>query len=171
MRVNISFFIVNVCMHLTNLNLFSDKEFFWIRNKASGKVLNACLKCVNSNSIMQDSVVYMEKKSFTKDSQLWFWENDYLRNKQHPTKVLDLDTNDYQGEDDTQKWGKVVLHDQKSIDSQKWQITGDKLVCKWGNLILDIWNNDQKHGANVGCHEDTNSAGQLWIFEKGQCIS
>ena len=73
-------------MHL-KLTIFSEPsaeddehEYFFIENQMSGKVLDGRLGM---------GVMIWENCGF--DTQLWFWDGESIRNKKHPSHVLDLD--------------------------------------------------------------------------------
>jgi len=135
--------------------------FFKIVGEASGKVLDASMSNIGE-------VVLWESNG--QDNQLWYWDGpnqDVLRNKKFPDRVLDFHWHDYQ----RSQWGKVYLTpDFHNGWNQRWWWTmeGIELVCKGfahqtvPNLRLDVFASETHNGAKVGVYQRNGARNQQW---------
>ena len=90
---------------------------FFILHKKSGKVLSAKSK----------DALNLQKYNMS-DNQLWFWDNEAIRNKEYPEKVLTM-----------QKKGshKIELKKFKGVENQNWEYENDFLKSKFNDLKID----------------------------------
>ena len=88
---------------------------------------------VEDSTGIEDSwhIVDMEEDDEA-DNQLWFWDENLLRNKKYPGKILRID--DHYGEENVhyRLWLKRMIS-KEHRKSQKWEveIVNDELVCKF----------------------------------------
>ena len=131
-------------------SLSLDRYYFIITNRQSGKVLDA--------SPNRPGRVHMWSYH-GKDNQLWFWDDDCIRSKIYPSKVLDLHIKDYSRD----KWGKVYLHPYNGGDNQRWEMDGNIIISKYKRLHLDVKYSDMTDGALVGGYTHTGNPNQWWM--------
>ena len=123
--------------------LYSIVNYFVIKAKKVSKVITA-------SSTTQIIVSELNHE----DNQLWFWDMSYLRNKNYPTRVLDIDQNAYTEDD----WGNLLLIDPNGEEHQKFVKTDNgEIVCKWNNLKIEI----KGKSSILGCSADK----QMWEFK------
>ena len=94
------------------------------------------------------------------DNQLWFQEDDNIRSKKFPDKVLEIDMNEYK----TNNFGKVYLNSFHGGNNQRQKWEGDDLSSKYKQLRLDIKGSDTADEATVGGYTNTGSPNQQWSF-------
>ena len=115
------------------------RVYFTIVSRASAKLLTA------ANSV---STVFWTYRG--SDNQLWFWDDDLIRSKLYPDKVLDLHVSDFENHG----WGKVYLNPYNNGSNQHWKMENESIVCTYANLHLEIATNDSsKVGATIKKHE------------------
>ena len=90
-----------------------ERIFFTISSHVSAKVLDA----PSSNSVLMWDY-------HGQDHQLWFWDDECIRSKKYPEKVLDLYMSDYV----IDGWGKVYLGSYNAGENQKWNVENGRLV-------------------------------------------
>ena len=98
--------------------------------------------------------------STSNDNQLWFWSNDNnLKCKAHPDKILDLNVQDYYD----RNWGQISLyHTENGGENQQWTIDGCEIKSNVCDLRLDIFEGCIEAGTNVGCYQKTDAPNQQW---------
>ena len=135
----------------------TDRTYFVIKGKESGKVLDAAS---DGNVILYDY--------HGGDNQLWFWDKDVLRNKKYTYKVLDLHMSNFKKDG----WGKVYLHTYHGGDNQKWEINKNYIICEYKSLYLDVREHSTKNYAPVGGYHKTGNANQQWIItvHQSSCV-
>lgn len=133
-------------------SLSFERVYFIITNRLSGKVLDVSL-------LQKSTPGHVHMWSYHgRDNQLWFWDDDCIRSKQFPSKVLDLHMRDYSRD----KWGKVYLHQFHGGDNQRWEMDGNIIISKYKRLRLDVKQSDMTDGALVGGYTHTGNPSQWW---------
>lgn len=125
--------------------------YFLITSRQTGKVLDTSLKSPGRVHMMS---------YHGGDNQLWFWDDDNIRSKKFPDKVLEIDMNEYK----TNTFGKVYLNSFHGGNNQRWKWEGDDLSSKYKQLRLDIKGRDTADEATVGGYTNTGSPNQQWSF-------
>jgi hypothetical protein len=124
------------------------RVYFTITSRVSAKVLTAT-----------DGVSLVTWPFHGGDNQLWFWDDDLIRSKQYPDKVLDLHIADFENEG----WGKVYLSMFNNGSNQQWKLENESIVCSYADLHLEIADNERV-GATLPKHE----INQMWSFNTDQ---
>lgn len=83
------------------------------------------------------------------ENQLWFWDDDVIRSKMYPDKVLELKES-VLFEDE---WGNVQLNSYSGKDTQRWTQEGDDFICHFENVKLDVREEIITNGAEVVAHK------------------
>ena len=125
-----------------------ERIYFIVKGKASGKVLDAAT----------DTKVHLWSYH-GKDNQLWFWDGNCIRSKQHPNKVLDLRMTDYEREG----WGKIILHVYNAGPNQRWSINDEFIISKYRQLRMDVFGGRTSKRSLVGGFPYTGNDNQKWI--------
>ena len=149
---------------------FYFSDFFLIASKQSDKVLNATK---SGNVVIWD---YHEG-----DSQFWYFNGNFLKNKKFSSKVLEIDIEAFEKD----SWGKVFLnYPNKNSESQHWAYKNQEFVSKYEskrvkdikykdrNLRLDVANLKTANGTGVGAYirnrEGRGRENQKWYREFSQ---
>ena len=127
--------------------------YFIITSRHSGKVLDASLDESSTGKVRLWSY-------HGKDNQLWFWDDDNIRCKQFPEKVLDLHMANYEANN----WGKVSLHPYNTSNNQRWKAEDDQIISSYKNLRLDVKQSSTSNGALVGGYRNQGEVNQRWTF-------
>ena len=140
------------------INLFStcgthqeaeiDCSLFTIKSKLNQKALEAHVN---------ESVTKVRMWTFNGSSnQLWYWDDDYLRNKMFPQMVLSL------GEGNL-----AILEDlDKKNSKQKWTLLQEEqFVTNYNKWVLDLHGKNRANGAVVGGYGNHKSINQKWTLE------
>ncbi|CAH3175903.1 unnamed protein product, partial [Porites lobata] len=126
-----------------------ERIYFIVKGKASGNVLDAATH----------TKVHVWPYN-GKDNQLWFWDGNCIRSKQHPNKVLDLRMTDYEREG----WGKIFLHVYNAGPNQRWNIDDEFIISKYRQLRMDVFGGRTSKRSLVGGFPYTGNDNQKWIF-------
>ena len=88
-------------------------------------------------------------------NQLWYWDNDYLRNNMFPQMVLSL------GEGNL-----AILEDlDKTNSKQKWNLLQEEqFVTNYRGWVLDLFGQNRANGANVGGYRNVKAINQKWTL-------
>ena len=146
-------------------------DFFLIASKQSDKVLNATK---SGNVVIWD---YHEG-----DSQFWYFDGNFLKNKIFSNKVLDIDIEAFE----KTSWGKVFLNHlpDKNSESQNWKFQNQEFISKYESkrvednnykdrkLRLDVANLKTANGTGVGAYirnrQGFGRENQKWYLELSQ---
>lgn len=134
-------------------SLSLDRFYFIITSRHSGKVLDASLDESSTGKVILWSY-------HGKDNQLWFWDDDNIRCKQFPEKVLNLHMANYEANN----WGKVYLHPYNTGNNQRWKAEDDQIISSYKNLRLDVKQSSTSDGALVGGYRNHGGVNQRWTF-------
>merc|ERR1712179_161605 len=102
-----------------------------------------------------------------KDSQMWFWDRHFLRNKSCPDRVADLHGEQYK----SKSWGQVQMSKTNhGLLNQHFQFKGEEIICKGfqreakDNFRLDAYESRTKNGTKVGINKKKrkNYENQRW---------
>ena len=167
MEAHVLSLLSNKSFHLiwaNAISFFNFSEFFLIVSKQSDKVLNATK---SGNVVIWD---YHEG-----DSQFWYFDGNFLKNKIFPEKVLDFDINAF---DEKNSWGKACLnHPDKKSESQNWKLEDQEFITKYESkrvedndkidkkLRLDVANLKTANGTGVGAYIRNGRENQKWYLE------
>ena len=138
-------------------SLSLDRFYFIITSRHSGKVLDASLDESSTGKVILWSY-------HGKDNQLWFWDDDNIRCKQFPEKVLDLHMANYEANN----WGKVYLHPYNTGNNQRWKAEDDQIISSYKNLRLDVKQSSTSDGALVGGYRNHGGVNQRWTFSSSR---
>ena len=138
-------------------SLSLDRFYFIITSRHSGKVLDASLDESSTGKVILWSY-------HGKDNQLWFWDDDNIRCKQFPEKVLDLHMANYEANN----WGKVYLHPYNTGNNQRWKAEGDQIISSYKNVRLDVKQSSTSDGALVGGYRNHGGVNQRWTFSSSR---
>lgn len=138
-------------------SLSLDRLYFIITSRHSGKVLDASLDESSTGKVRLWSY-------HGKDNQLWFWDDDNIRCKQFPEKVLDLHMANYEANN----WGKVSLHPYNTSNNQRWKAEGDQIISSYKNLRLDVKQSSTSNGALVGGYRNQGGVNQRWTLSSSR---
>ena len=164
------FCIIFLKLKIINFFSFNFSDFFLIASKQSDKVLNATK---SENVVIWD---YHEG-----DSQFWYFDRNFLKNKKFSNKVLDIDIEAFE----KNSWGKVFLNDpNQNSESQHWTFKSQEFVSKYEskrvednnykdrNLRLDVANLKTANGTGVGAYirnrQGRGRENQKWYIEFSQ---
>ena len=127
------------------------RQYFTISSRHTSKVLDAA----------DSSKIHMYDYH-GKDNQVWFFDENSIRSKKYPDKVIDLHMSDYKNSNDG--WGKIYLNDYHGGENQRWKIGGDKILSLHQDLPLNIKGQRTHDGALVGCYKKTSAfnINELW---------
>ena len=138
-------------------SLSLDRFYFIITSRHSGKVLDASLDESSTGKVILWSY-------HGKDNQLWFWDDDNIRCKQFPEKVLNLHMANYEANN----WGKVYLHPYNTGNNQRWKAEDDQIISSYKNLRLDVKQSSTSDGALVGGYRNHGGVNQRWTFSSSR---
>ena len=138
-------------------SLSLNRFYFIITSRHSGKVLDASLDESSTGKVILWSY-------HGKDNQLWFWDDDNIRCKQFPEKVLDLHMANYEANN----WGKVFLHPYNTGNNQRWKAEGDQIISSYKNLRLDVKQSSTSDGELVGGYRNHGGVNQRWTFSSSR---
>ena len=138
-------------------SLSLDRFYFIITSRHSGKVLDASLDESSTGKVILWSY-------HGKDNQLWFWDDDNIRCKQFPEKVLDLHMANYEANN----WGNVYLHPYNTGNNQRWKAEDDQIISSYKNLRLDVKQSSTSDGALVGGYRNHGGVNQRWTLSSSR---
>ena len=83
---------------------------------------------------------------------MWFWENQSLRSKKYPGKVVDINK--------SHSWKKISLYSYHGGSHQKFSFVDDEIVSDYLSLRLYV------HGSQeVGARSKTGNIKEKWILK------
>ena len=138
-------------------SLSLDRFYFIITSRHSGKVLDASLDESSTGKVILWSY-------HGKDNQLWFWDDDNIRCKQFPEKVLDLHMANYEANN----WGNVYLHPYNTGNNQRWKAEDDQIISSYKNLRLDVKQSSTSDRALVGGYRNHGGVNQRWTLSSSR---
>ena len=159
---------------------FFFKEFFRIKEKSANRFIT-----INYND---NNLVLMAENESRNLNQLWFWDQQFLRNKADPSRVLGIDV---YSTDDNERFGRLKSFPTKGTNSPsvtnlnsiivekdttsstttelQFEIQEGELICKWDNLDFRISYNESNRV--VGCTDRDDSNPQKWELLYGKAIN